>query len=397
MKPVIDFTKTHSNVFQFRLKYASNGVTPSDEIRRAETALMNDENIKILWDFGDGRFSTERSPIHTYATPGDFLVKAYLDYEQSPSTIHVVDPVNSDPGPPELPESTRSLEPVNSDPGEPDLPGGSRSLEPVNSDPGEPDLPGGSRSLEPVNSDPGEPDLPGGSRSLEPVNSDPGEPDLPGGSRSLEPVNSDPGEPDLPGGSRSLEPVNSDPGEPDLPRGSRSLEPVNSDPGPPELPEETSIKVIQGDDWFNGPSPIEVIPQEAISVVFPFIPTETSTQIRKIFVSISLKDSVKNGEHLILRFNSIQKRKNELMISRIVSMDGEALWKPVEISGLDSTYRDEVLIKSSGDKQYLIEFWNKKSEVSPSSFSVAVIAKLSGSNSTNIKAAIVHSIETQIP
>ena len=378
MKPVIDFTKTHSNVFQFRLKYASNGVTPSDEIRRAETALMNDENIKILWDFGDGRFSTERSPIHTYATPGDFLVKAYLDYEQSPSTIHVVDPVNSDPGPPELPESTRSLEPVNSDPGEPDLPGGSRSLEPVNSDPGEPDLPGGSRSLEPVNSDPGEPDLPGGSRSLEPVNSDPGEPDLPGG-------------------SRSLEPVNSDPGEPDLPRGSRSLEPVNSDPGPPELPEETSIKVIQGDDWFNGPSPIEVIPQEAISVVFPFIPTETSTQIRKIFVSISLKDSVKNGEHLILRFNSIQKRKNELMISRIVSMDGEALWKPVEISGLDSTYRDEVLIKSSGDKQYLIEFWNKKSEVSPSSFSVAVIAKLSGSNSTNIKAAIVHSIETQIP
>ena len=321
MKPVIDFTKTHSNVFQFRLKYASNGITPSDEIRRAETALMNDENIKILWDFGDGRFSTEKSPIHTYATPGDFLVKAYLDYEQSPSTIHVVDPVNSDPGPPELPESTSSLEPVNSDPGEPDLPEGTRSLEPVNSDPGEPDLPGGSRSLEPV----------------------------------------------------------------------------NSDPGPPELPEETSIKVIQGDDWFNGTPPTEVIPQEAISVVFPFIPNETSANIRKIFVSISLKDSVKNGEHLILRFNSIQKRRNELMISRIVCMDGEALWKPVEISGLDSTYRDEVLIKSSGDKQYLIEFRSKKSEVSTSRYSVSVISKLSGSNSSNIRAAIVHSIKTQIP
>ena len=31
------------------------------------------------WDFGDGSYSNEESPIHVYATPGNYNVKLYIE------------------------------------------------------------------------------------------------------------------------------------------------------------------------------------------------------------------------------------------------------------------------------------------------------------------------------
>lgn len=42
------------------------------------TNTSSGEYTSLLWDFGDGATSTEPTPTHTYAAPGDYLVTLIL-------------------------------------------------------------------------------------------------------------------------------------------------------------------------------------------------------------------------------------------------------------------------------------------------------------------------------
>jgi hypothetical protein len=39
------------------------------------TNLSDSTSVVYNWDFGDGVYSTEKNPVHNYATPGDYIIK----------------------------------------------------------------------------------------------------------------------------------------------------------------------------------------------------------------------------------------------------------------------------------------------------------------------------------
>lgn len=44
------------------------------------TSVITGDYISVLWDFGDGTFSNEVNPIHTYSTPNDYVVTQTVTY-----------------------------------------------------------------------------------------------------------------------------------------------------------------------------------------------------------------------------------------------------------------------------------------------------------------------------
>ncbi|MDO5970860.1 PKD domain-containing protein [Flavivirga aquimarina] len=59
--------------------YTSFGIySKKDPIQFTNTAIG--DYTSILWDFGDGNFSSEENPIHTYITEGDYIVTQTVTY-----------------------------------------------------------------------------------------------------------------------------------------------------------------------------------------------------------------------------------------------------------------------------------------------------------------------------
>ncbi|MEM8900670.1 MAG: PKD domain-containing protein [Bacteroidota bacterium] len=429
MKPVIDFIKTHSNVFQFRLKYEENGnTTPSNEIRIKETDLMNDSNLNVLWDFGDGHFSTERTPIHTYTIPGDYRVKAYLDYGQYENTIHISEPVDSQPEPSEIPPSTRGFEPVDSQPEPSDIPPSTRGFEPVDSQPEPSDMPPASRGFEPVDSQPEPSDIPPSTRGFEPVDSQPEPSDIPPASRGFEPVDSQPEPSDMPPASRGFEPVDSQPEPSDIPPASRGFEPVDSQPepsdmppasrgfepvdsqpepsdmppasrslnnnglgvGPPSFPDSANVSVMRGNDWqsIQGviANPPSIFSSDLIEVSFPKFSTSQTQSIAKIYILITFNKNFNKDHYLVLSFNDLANTHNELLLSRITDRLDEVRWKPLLASGTTAIFRDNIIVDIQGREHLLLEFWTTEREKEELSFLVEVVSKIEKANSSSLNA-----------
>ncbi|MDO5980332.1 PKD domain-containing protein [Flavivirga spongiicola] len=59
--------------------YTSFGIySKKDPIQFTNTAIG--DYISVLWDFGDGNFSSEENPLHTYITEGDYIITQTVTY-----------------------------------------------------------------------------------------------------------------------------------------------------------------------------------------------------------------------------------------------------------------------------------------------------------------------------
>jgi pimeloyl-ACP methyl ester carboxylesterase len=64
------FWKQHKPTVNYNWTATTTDVTFTD---------TSSGSLAWWWDFGDGTFSNEQNPTHTYATPGDYLVKLYVE------------------------------------------------------------------------------------------------------------------------------------------------------------------------------------------------------------------------------------------------------------------------------------------------------------------------------
>ena len=80
-------TKTELEIFAF----PTNGTAPC---RVSFNSSWAEPEVNYLWFFGDGSFTTEKSPKHTYKTPGLYPVKLICTYDNAESEANLHDLIN---------------------------------------------------------------------------------------------------------------------------------------------------------------------------------------------------------------------------------------------------------------------------------------------------------------
>lgn len=70
-------TQAPSKTYSY--KFSSMDVVHNAQMRYG----LNLRAVQYLWDFGDGKTSTERNPIHEYQSPGTYTVKLTVTLEDN--------------------------------------------------------------------------------------------------------------------------------------------------------------------------------------------------------------------------------------------------------------------------------------------------------------------------